>query len=59
MSRKHFQRIVTLVSIVAFFGSTAYGAIGAINSALKQPKQEATLAAASRESQLQAQDRGL
>ncbi len=58
MSRKHFQRIVTLVSIVAFFGSTAYGAIGAINSALKQPRNDATTAATSRESQLQAQEPG-
>jgi cytochrome c-type biogenesis protein CcmH/NrfG len=37
------------------FGSTAYGAIGAINSAINQPKENAT---ASLESQLQAQERG-
>jgi cytochrome c-type biogenesis protein CcmH/NrfG len=58
MSRKRFQRIVTLVSIVSFFGSIAYGAVGAINSSLKQPRNDATTAAASRESQLQAQERG-
>lgn len=58
MSRKRFQQIVTLVSIVSFFGSTAYGAIGAISSALKQPTEDATTAASSRESQLQAQERG-
>ena len=58
MSRKRFKQIVTLVSIVSFFGSTAYGAIGAISSALKQPTEDATTAASSRESQLQAQERG-
>ncbi len=58
MSRKRFQQIVTLVSVVAFFGSTAYGAIGAINNALKQPKENVNTAVASRESQLQAQEKG-
>ncbi len=58
MSRKHLQWIVTLMFIVSFFGSTAYTAIGAIKSALKQPRQDAMTAAASRESQLQAQERG-
>lgn len=57
MSRKRFQQILTIISIVSFFGSTAYGAIAAIGSALKQPKEAAT-AAASIESQLQAQERG-
>lgn len=58
MSRKRFKQIVTLVSIVSFFGSSAYGAVGAISSALKQPTEDATTAPASRESQLQAQARG-
>lgn len=57
MSRQRFKQIVTLVSVVSFFGSTGYGAIGAISSALKQPTETAT-AAASVESQLQAQERG-
>ena len=57
MSRKRFQQILTIISIVSFFGSTAYAGIAAIGSALKQPKEAAT-AAASIESQLQAQERG-
>ena len=56
MSRRSKQ-IFTLVSIVSFFGSTAFGAVGAISS-LKQPAENATAAPVSRESQLQAQARG-
>lgn len=54
-SRKRFQRIVTWVSIVAFFGSTLYGAISTINHALTLPSPKL---AASPESQLQAQAQG-
>lgn len=57
MSRKSFQKIVTIVSIISLFGSTAYGAIGAINKAIKQPTENAN-AASSLESQLQIQERG-
>ena len=57
MSRKRFQKIVTIVSIISMFGSTAYGAIGAINKAIKQPTENAN-AASSVESQLQVQERG-
>ena len=57
MSRKSFQKIVTIVSIISLFGSTAYGAIGAINKAIKQPTENAN-AASSVESQLQVQERG-
>lgn len=56
-SRQRFQKIVTWVSIVAFFGSTAYGAYGAINQAMNQPAANAN-AAVSPESQLQAQEKG-
>ena len=52
-----YKQIFTLLSIVSFFGSTAYGAVGAISS-LTQPTENATTAPASRESQLQAQAQG-
>lgn len=58
MSRKRFQKIATMVSIVSFFGSTAYGAIGAISSAINQPPENVDTAASSIESQLHAQERG-
>lgn len=57
MSRQRFKQIVTLVSMLSFFGSTGYGAIGAISNALKQPTEQAT-AVASRESQLRSQEKG-
>ncbi len=52
-SRKRFQQIVTWVSIVAFFGSTLYGVLGAINQSVKP-----TTPVVSPESQLQAQAQG-
>lgn len=58
MSRKRFKQIAVLVSIVSFFGSTAYGAIGSINSSLNRPIEDATTTSSPRESQLQAQARG-
>ena len=58
MSQKRLKQIFALVSIVSLVGSTAYGAIGSISSAPQQPQENATTAAASRESQLQAQVRG-
>ena len=58
MSRKLFKQIVVLVSLVSFFGSTAYGAVGAINSALNQPVEDAKTSSSPRESQLQGQARG-
>ena len=57
MSRKSLQKIVTIVSIISLFGSTAYGAIRAINKAIKQPPENANTAS-SVESQLQIQERG-
>lgn len=57
MSRQRFKQVVILVSIVSFFGSTAFGAYGAINSLLKQPTEDAQ-AAVSAQSQLQTQERG-
>jgi cytochrome c-type biogenesis protein CcmH/NrfG len=57
MSRKKVQQIITLTSIASLFGSTVYGALGAISSAPQQPQEDAT-ALFSRESQLQVQARG-
>lgn len=57
MSRQRFKQIAILVSIVSFFGSTAFGAYGAINSLFKQPTEDAQ-AAVSAQSQLQIQERG-
>ncbi|PIG95286.1 hypothetical protein [Gloeocapsopsis sp. IPPAS B-1203] len=54
-SRKRFQQIITWASIVAFLGSTLYGAISTINHALTQPSPNA---AVSPESQRQAQAQG-
>lgn len=56
MSRTRFQKVVTLVSVIAFFGSTAYGAIGALSNALKPPADVNT--AVSPETQLQVEAKG-
>ena len=58
MSRKQLQQAFALVSFVSFFGSTIYGAIGAINSANQQLAAGVPKAAPSMESQAQAQARG-
>lgn len=58
MSQKRFKQIFALVSVVSLVGSTAYGAVGSISSAIKQPIEDANTAVASRELQLQAQARG-
>lgn len=57
MSRKQLQQIFALVSFVAFFGSTAYGAIGTLNGAVQQPKASAPTAT-SQQSQWLAQVKG-
>ena len=58
ISRKHLQQAFALISFVSFFGSTIYGAIGAINTANQQRAAETPKAAPSLESQAQAQAKG-
>ena len=53
MSKRPIERIAASVSIVSFFGSILFGAVSAVNSALKQPIQNQTASAASTPSQNQ------
>ncbi len=55
MSQRPIQRIAVLVSVVSFFGSTAFGAVRAFNSARNQPTQNPTTAASPVESPMQLQ----
>ncbi|WP_250124193.1 tetratricopeptide repeat protein [Chroococcidiopsis sp. CCMEE 29] len=55
MSQRPIQRIAVLVSVVSFFGSTAFGAVGAFNSARNQPTQNPTTDAAAVESPMRLQ----
>lgn len=58
-SQKPIQRIFIILSIVSFLGSTAFGVVGLFHSAMDQPKEDAkTAAVKSKDSQLQAQERG-
>jgi len=58
-SQKPLHRILIIVSLVAFVGSTAYGFVGMFQSATNPPKEDAkTAEVKSRDSQLQAQVRG-
>ncbi|SRR5579883_825460 len=49
------QKIVTMVSIISFFGSTAFAGVSAIKQAIHDPKPPATISA---ESSLQQQEQG-
>jgi cytochrome c-type biogenesis protein CcmH/NrfG len=57
-SPKPIQRILIIISGIAFAGSTVFGMAGLFTSALQEPKDNAKTAAASRDSQLEAQERG-
>ena len=64
MSQKPIHRIAILISLVSFFGSTAFAAVKSVNTALTQPTQNTTPAASSvqlqrqlQESQLKLQER--
>jgi len=58
MSRKQLQQAFASVSFVSFFGSTIYGAIGAINAANQQLAAGTPKAGPSVKSQAQAQAKG-
>lgn len=57
-SPKPIQRILIIISGIAFAGSTVFSMAGLFTSALQEPKDNAKTAAASRDSQLEAQERG-
>jgi cytochrome c-type biogenesis protein CcmH/NrfG len=57
-SYKPIQRILIIISGVAFAGSTVFGMAGLFSSALQEPKDNAKTAAVSKDSQLEAQERG-
>src|SRR6476620_6930859 len=58
-SQKPIHRILIIMSLVSFIGSTAYGFAGMFQKAVTLPKEDTKLAELkSRDSQLQAQVRG-
>jgi cytochrome c-type biogenesis protein CcmH/NrfG len=59
MWQKRLQKILVVVGIVSFVGSTAVGTFGMFTSGLNPPKQDAkTAATQSQDSQMQARARG-
>ncbi len=56
MSQKPIHRIAILISLVSFFGSTAFAAVKSVNTAFSQPTQNTTTAASSVQSQRQLQE---
>lgn len=57
-SYKPIQRILIIISGVAFAGSTVFGMAGLFSSTFQEPKDNPKTAAVSKDSQLEAQERG-
>lgn len=57
-SQKPIHRILIIVSVISFLGSTVFGLVGLFSSALQEPKSNSNSAVASKDSQLEAQVRG-
>jgi predicted Zn-dependent protease len=56
--KKPLKRIITLLSAVAFLGSTGFAVAGLFSSALQEPEKSAPTKVGSAEQQLQAKERG-
>lgn len=56
--KKPLKRIISLVSAVAFLGSTGFALAGLFSSALQEPEKSAQTQAGSADQQLQAKERG-
>lgn len=57
-SQKPIHRILIILSVISFLGSTVFGLVGLFSSALQDPKSNSNTAVASQDSQLEAQVRG-
>ena len=57
-SQKPIQRILVILSALAFAGSTVIGIIGLYVNAFQAPKDATSTATASKDAQLKAQERG-
>jgi cytochrome c-type biogenesis protein CcmH/NrfG len=56
--KKPLKRIITLVSAVAFLGSTGFAVAGLFSNALQEPEKSAPTNVGSADQQLQAKERG-
>jgi hypothetical protein len=57
-SQKPIHRIITIVSAVAFAGSTVFGLAGLFSGAFQSPKDSTMTATASKDAQLKKQEQG-
>jgi cytochrome c-type biogenesis protein CcmH/NrfG len=57
-SQKPLQRILIIISGLAFAGTTVFGMVELFTNAFQEPKNNAQTATAAKDSQLEAQERG-